>query len=97
MNYFTNKYQQLKQFIMAKTATKAGKPASIKTPSKGFPENEKGWADFAKKNKVKLPFFCIQGIGYTRRTSDGKPYLSSEQFEADGGKMDKIHYFKIKK
>lgn len=75
---------------------KAPKPIIIKEPSNGFPATEKDWSDFAKKHKVKLPFFCVEGIDYTRRTSDGKPYLSAEQFEADGGLLNKIQGFRIK-
>lgn len=105
MNYFTNKYQQFKQYIMKKS-TKSPKPAKspkvpkpiiIKEPSNGFPATEKDWVGFAKKNKVKHPFFCVEGLYLTMRTSDGKPYLSAEQFEADGGLLNKIQGFRIKK
>ena len=73
------------------------KPILIKLPSGGLPQNEKDWTAFAKKNKVKLPFFCVEGLDFTRRTSDGKAYLSAEQFEADGGLLNKIQGFRIKK
>lgn len=100
MEYLKNKYQQIKQLIMAKTAPKVEKtmkPVSIKEPAKGLPTTEKDWADFAKKNNVKLSFFCIQGIDFTRNTKTGIAYLSGEQFEKDGGTIQKIHYFTLKK
>lgn len=97
----TTIYKQIQQFIMAIknkiVKQKENKLITISEPSNGFPTNEKDWADFAKKNKVKLPFFCIHGIDFTRRTSDGKPYLSDESFKADGGELHKIQGFKIKK
>lgn len=73
------------------------KPIMIKEPSKGFPVTEKDWVEFAKKNKVKLPFFCVDGVDFTRRTSDGKAYLSAEQFQADAGEINKIQKFRLKK
>ena len=75
---------------------KAPKPTIIKEPTGGLPTSEQDWTLFAKKNKVKLPFFCVDGRDFTRRTSDGKAYLSAEQFSEDGGTIAKIHKFEIK-
>lgn len=78
-----------------KTA-KAPKPILIKEPTKGFPATEKDWVEFAKKNKVKFPYFCVEGH-HTMRTSDGKPYFTAEQFGADGGEWNQVQGFRIKK
>lgn len=97
-------YQSIKQTIMAKvtgtkksTVAKAPKPVAIKAPKNGLPITEQEWVEFAKKNKVKLPFFCIHGHDFTRRTSDGKAYLSEDAFKEDGGDITKIHGFELKK
>lgn len=96
-------YQQIKQFVMGTKTTKPEKqaklpkPILIKAPSGGFPQNEKDWTGFAKKNKVKLPYFCVEGIDHTRRTSDGKPYITAEQFSADGGEWNQVQGFRLKK
>lgn len=68
----------------------------VKEPKGGLPTNEKDWATFAKSNKIKHPFFCIHGVDFTRRTSDGKAYLSEEDFSADGGAVHKIQGIKLK-
>lgn len=86
-----------KKAIKTDKEPKVPKPIFIKHPLKGFPINEKDWSGFAKKNKVKHPFFCVEGLYLTMRTSDGKPYISAEQFEADGGLLNKIQGFRIKK
>lgn len=95
-------YKSINQFIMTKVTpkdkpAKVQKPAIIKEPKGGFPTSEIAWVEFAKKNKVKLPFFCVQGIDHTRRTSDGKPYITAEQFSADGGEWNQVQGFILKK
>lgn len=75
---------------------KLPKPIIIKKPSNGFPSTEKDWSDFAKKNKVKFPYFCVEGIDHTRRTSDGKPYFTAVEFSADGGEWNQVQGFRIK-
>lgn len=77
MSVLTNIYQSIKQTVMA---------------TKKLPTTPEAWVKFAKKNKVKEPFFSYQGL--TRRTSDGKEYHYIEDFNADGGTVEKVKVIK---
>jgi len=81
MNYLTTIYQQITKSIMA-----------TKNQKKELPKDAKGWAKFAKANKITKPFFQLDGL--TRRTSDGKDYHYIEDFNADGGTIEKVQIIK---
>lgn len=83
MGYINNKYQQLKQFVMAKTA-KATLSKEEAKKEKIKKKEQKDWVKFAKKKKIKTLFFSVAGC--IRRTSDGKAYSNPEELSADGWK-----------
>ena len=86
-----------------KTKYKTKSTSKSTRSSKEIIKDDKYWASFGKKKKVKKPFFIYHenvstdvdpslyvssSLNIIYRTSDGKQYGSHADFVSDGGLMD---------